>query len=237
MLERFFAVVDPAVDRFGGVIDKHIGDAAMALFGAPLAHGDDALRAVRAALEIQSAVSGTFSAGTEPLSVHVGLALGEVVASSVGSDRHRGSTVTGEAANVAARLLDRAGAGETFVSDEIYRATSHAADYETVGRHSLKGKLKLPVILTTQGETMFGCPHRRKKPWRCSSRCRMPRSESLRVAQDRTAHRIDTIALGARPDWIQNRRCLLCQPPPQAVYVAFLCRQTCSEGCRIRVIL
>jgi tetratricopeptide (TPR) repeat protein len=132
-------VVDAAVDRFGGVIDKHIGDAAMALFGAPLAHGDDALRAVRAALEIQSAVSRTLSAGTEPLAVHVGLALGEVVASSVGSDRHRGYTVTGEAANVAARLLDRAGAGETFVSDEIYRATSHAADYETVGRQSLKG--------------------------------------------------------------------------------------------------
>jgi class 3 adenylate cyclase len=139
LLERFFAVVDAAVDRFGGVIDKHIGDAAMALFGAPLAHGDDALRAVRAALEIQSAVSRTLSAGTEPLAVHVGLALGEVVASSVGSERHRGYTVTGEAANVAARLLDRAGAGETFVSDEIYRSTSHAADYETVGRPSLKG--------------------------------------------------------------------------------------------------
>ena len=115
LLERFFAVVDAAVDRFGGVIDKHIGDAAMALFGAPLAHGDDALRAVRAALEIQSAVAGTLSVGSEPLAVHVGLALGEVVASSVGSDRHRGYTVTGEAANVAARLLDRAGAGETFV--------------------------------------------------------------------------------------------------------------------------
>jgi class 3 adenylate cyclase/tetratricopeptide (TPR) repeat protein len=139
LLERFFGVVDATVDRFGGVIDKHIGDAAMALFGAPLAHGDDALRAVRAALEIQSAVSRSFSAGTDPLSVHVGLALGEVVASSVGSDHHRGYTVTGEAANVAARLLDRAGAGETFASDEIYRATSHAADYETVGRHSLKG--------------------------------------------------------------------------------------------------
>jgi class 3 adenylate cyclase/tetratricopeptide (TPR) repeat protein len=139
LLERFFAVVDAAVDRFGGVIDKHIGDAAMALFGAPLAHGDDALRAVRAALEIQSAVSRTLSAGTEPLSVHVGLALGEVVASSVGSDRHRGYTVTGEAANVAARLLDRAGAGETLVSDEIYHETSLAVDYGTVGRHSLKG--------------------------------------------------------------------------------------------------
>jgi class 3 adenylate cyclase len=121
LLERFFAVVDAAVERFGGVIDKHIGDAAMALFGAPLAHGDDALRAVRAALEIQSAVSGTSSAGTEPLSVHVGLALGEVVASSVGSDRHRGYTVTGEAANVAARLLDRAGRGYVRLGRDLSR--------------------------------------------------------------------------------------------------------------------
>ena len=54
LLERFFALVDATVDRFGGTIDKHIGDAAMALFGAPLARGNDAERAVRAALEIQT---------------------------------------------------------------------------------------------------------------------------------------------------------------------------------------
>jgi hypothetical protein len=56
LLERFFALVDATVDRFGGTIDKHIGDAAMALFGAPLARGNDAERAVRAALEIQTSV-------------------------------------------------------------------------------------------------------------------------------------------------------------------------------------
>jgi class 3 adenylate cyclase/tetratricopeptide (TPR) repeat protein len=144
LLERFFDVVDAAVVRYGGVIDKHIGDAVMALFGAPLAHGDDAMRAVRAALEIQDAVAGIPSATPHPLAVHVGLALGEVVASSVGSDRHRGYTVTGEAANIAARLLDRAGAGETFVSDEVHRATLHAADYESLGLESLKG-LENPV--------------------------------------------------------------------------------------------
>jgi len=49
LLEQFFGVVDATVERYGGTIDKHIGDAAMALFGAPRAHGDDALRAVRAA--------------------------------------------------------------------------------------------------------------------------------------------------------------------------------------------
>ena len=139
LLERFFAVVDAAVDRYGGTVDKHIGDAVMALFGAPRAHGDDALRAARAALDIQSAVANTLAAPSGPLAVHVGLAMGEVVASRVGSDRHRGYTVTGEAANLAARLLDRAGAGETFVSAEVYRATTQAADYEPLGAHALKG--------------------------------------------------------------------------------------------------
>ncbi len=139
LLERFFAVVDAAVDRYGGVIDKHIGDAAMALFGAPRAHGDDALRAVRAALDIQTAVAETLGAVSGQLAVHVGLAMGEVVASTVGSDWHRGYTVTGEAVNVAARLLDLAGAGETFVSGEIYLATSQAADYELLGPQAMKG--------------------------------------------------------------------------------------------------
>jgi class 3 adenylate cyclase/tetratricopeptide (TPR) repeat protein len=139
LLERFFGVVDAAVDRYGGVIDKHIGDAAMALFGAPRAHGDDALRAVRASLDIQTAVTERLAAASGPLAVHVGLAMGEVVASTVGSDRHRGYTVTGEAANVAARLLDLAGAGETFVSEEIYRATNHAADYDPLGARVMKG--------------------------------------------------------------------------------------------------
>jgi class 3 adenylate cyclase len=139
LLERFFAVVDAAVDRYGGVIDKHIGDAAMALFGAPRAHGDDALRAVRAALDIQTAVAETLAAASRPLAVHVGLAMGEVVARSVGSDRHRGYTVTGEAANLAARLLSLAGAGETFVSGEVYRATCQAVDYEPLGARAIKG--------------------------------------------------------------------------------------------------
>jgi class 3 adenylate cyclase/tetratricopeptide (TPR) repeat protein len=139
LLERFFAVVDAAVDRYGGAIDKHIGDAAMALFGAPRAHGDDALRAARAALDIETAVTKTLAAAPGLLAVHVGLAMGEVVASTVGSERHRGYTVTGAAANVAARLLDLAGAGETFVSEEIYRATGQAVDYEPLGAQMMKG--------------------------------------------------------------------------------------------------
>jgi class 3 adenylate cyclase/tetratricopeptide (TPR) repeat protein len=144
LLERFFALVDSIVESFGGTIDKHIGDAAMALFGAPLARGNDTERAVRAALEIQAGVPGLATGLSSPFAVHVGVATGEVIASAVGSRHHRGYTVTGEAANVAARLLDRAVSGETLVSEPVYQATQHVAAYEPMGPLRLKG-LSLPV--------------------------------------------------------------------------------------------
>jgi class 3 adenylate cyclase/tetratricopeptide (TPR) repeat protein len=139
LLERFFALVDATVDRFGGTIDKHIGDAAMALFGAPLARGNDAERAVRAALEIQTSVPKLASGLPAALAVHIGIATGEVIASSVGSQHHRGYTVTGEAANIAARLLEKAISGETLVSGDVYQATNHVVCYEPLGPLALKG--------------------------------------------------------------------------------------------------
>ena len=139
LLERFFALVDATVDRFGGTIDKHIGDAAMALFGAPLARGNDAERAVRAALEIQTSVPKLATGLPSALAVHIGIATGEVIASSVGSQHHRGYTVTGEAANIAARLLETAISGETLVSDAVCQATSHVVSYEPLGPLALKG--------------------------------------------------------------------------------------------------
>ena len=139
LLEQFFGVVDAVLERYGGTIDKHIGDAAMGLFGAPRAYGDDALRAVRAALEIQGLIPTKLNAASGPLAAHVALAMGDVVASRVGSDRRREYTVIGEAANLAARLLDRAGPGEILASEAIRQATARLADYESLGEHRLKG--------------------------------------------------------------------------------------------------
>jgi class 3 adenylate cyclase len=139
LLEEFFGVIDATVERYGGTIDKHIGDAAMALFGAPRAHGDDALRAVRAALEIQSLVPVKLSTASGPLAAHIALAMGDVVASRVGSERRREYTVIGEAANLAARLLDRAQANEILASEEIWQASARLAEYEALGAQSLKG--------------------------------------------------------------------------------------------------
>ena len=71
-MSRFFAVADRAIEHYGGTVDKHMGDSVMALFGAPVAHGDDPLRAVRAALDIHGAMEALSAALGRELRVHVG---------------------------------------------------------------------------------------------------------------------------------------------------------------------
>ncbi|MDP6707876.1 MAG: adenylate/guanylate cyclase domain-containing protein, partial [Alphaproteobacteria bacterium] len=90
LLNCFFAAVDQVVEHYGGSIDKHIGDAVMAVFGAPVAHTNDPERAVRAALDIHGAVAEL----EPPLDVHIGIASGQVVASGTGSAQHQEYTVT-----------------------------------------------------------------------------------------------------------------------------------------------
>jgi class 3 adenylate cyclase/tetratricopeptide (TPR) repeat protein len=139
LLRRFFELVDSIVLSFGGAIDKHIGDSVMALFGAPVAHGNDPERAVRAALAIQAAIPDFARETAKGLQVHLGIALGEVVASDLGSPAHAAYTVTGNAANLAARLMERAAPGETLVADAVRCAAEHVARFEALGPQALKG--------------------------------------------------------------------------------------------------
>jgi class 3 adenylate cyclase len=80
LVGRFTALVDGIVVGYGGTVDKHIGDAVMALFGAPRAHDDDPMRAARAALDIHEALAQLSETASRPLQAHVGIANGEVVA-------------------------------------------------------------------------------------------------------------------------------------------------------------
>lgn len=139
LLGRYFAAVDGVVAHWGGSIDKHIGDAVMALFGAPIAHGDDALRAVRAAAEIQAAVPSIASEANRPLGVHIGIATGEVMASNLGSVQHRAYTVIGPSVNLAARLLDVAHEGETVVDQTVYEQTRRQARFAAIENVQAKG--------------------------------------------------------------------------------------------------
>ena len=139
LLNRFFETVDAVVASYGGTIDKHMGDNVMALFGAPVAHDDDPLRAVRAAFEIHRQVGELQDGNGQKLGVHVGIANGQVVASGTGSDSYREYTVTGASVNLAARLQAKAVAGETLISDALHRAVAHAIECESLGDCEVKG--------------------------------------------------------------------------------------------------
>jgi len=117
LVEAFYARADAAIATYGGTVDKHIGDAVMALFGAPMAHGDDGFRALRAALDIAAATGEIAGPAGEPLAAHVGVAMGEVVAGGIG----RGYTVLGDAVNLASRLVNLAGPGEVVMAEDLKR--------------------------------------------------------------------------------------------------------------------
>ena len=94
----------------------------MAVFGAPIAHGNDTERAVRTALAIRDAMPELSAQLGHPVGVHIGIAGGQVVASRSGSAIHREYELTGETVNLAARLTDAAKSGEILVSETVWQA-------------------------------------------------------------------------------------------------------------------
>ena len=128
IVDRFLTRADELIVEHGGSVDKHIGDATMAVFGAPVAHEDDPLRAVAAAEAIQRAMP-VLSAelgrpATAPLLGHIGIALGEVVAGEIGGAVRRDYTVLGDTVNLASRLVGEARPGEIVLDDAVWRAVS-----------------------------------------------------------------------------------------------------------------
>ena len=143
ILDAFFAAVDGIVVRCGGSVDKHIGDCVMALFGAPIARGDDVARAARAAVAIVAAMPGISGRVGRELQAHGGIAVGDVVASDAA--RH-GYTVTGETVNLAARLADLATAGEILVSDTVRLVLGGVIRLEPRGEVALQGFAKAQPV-------------------------------------------------------------------------------------------
>jgi class 3 adenylate cyclase/tetratricopeptide (TPR) repeat protein len=140
--DRFFGLADSTIERFGGTIDKHIGDCVMAVFGAPVAHGNDPERAVRAALAIREAMPDLSRELGCSLDTHIGIASGQVVASrSVG---HRTYSITGDSVNLASRLTDQAAPGTILVSEPVRRLLADRLDHVEVDAIDLKG-LQAPV--------------------------------------------------------------------------------------------
>jgi class 3 adenylate cyclase/tetratricopeptide (TPR) repeat protein len=128
LLARYFSRMNAIVERHGGTVEKFIGDAVMAVFGIPVAHEDDALRACRAAVEMREALPALAVEG------RIGVVTGEVV---TGTEER---LATGDAVNVAARLQQAAQPGEVLVGEETLALVSGAADVEAVEPLTLKGK-------------------------------------------------------------------------------------------------
>src|SRR5262245_13119605 len=116
LISRQLALLDGVVTNFGGS-SEYIGDAVMAVFGAPIAHSDDPLRAARAAADMHGAILRLGEELGRPLKLHIGIASGQVVAAGVGSDRRTKYTVIGDSVNLASRLSSLAELGETLVSE------------------------------------------------------------------------------------------------------------------------
>lgn len=132
------------VRRFGGTVLNVAGDQVFAVFGAPVAHEDDAERAVRAGLAIRECLLSQDS--TPPIQVHIGINTGEVMAGLVGPAEHRPYTVMGDAVNTAARLMSAAPSGSVLVGEETWRATRRVVRCRELPPVAVKGKERpLPV--------------------------------------------------------------------------------------------
>jgi predicted ATPase/class 3 adenylate cyclase len=142
VMRRYFAAARHVIESHGGMVEKFIGDAVMAVFGVPVLHEDDALRAVRAAADLRkqiAALNQTLEAdfGTT-LSIRTGVNTGEVV---TGTDER---LATGDAVNLAARLEQAAAPGEIVLGPQTWRLVRDVATAESLGPLELKGK-SLPV--------------------------------------------------------------------------------------------
>ena len=144
LLSAYFARARTVVGRYGGTIEKFIGDAVMAVWGVPVSHEDDAERAVRAGLDLVGEVAALgASVGAPDLALRVGVVTGSVAVTlgAVGE-----GMVAGDAVNTAARVQATAAAGAVWVDQETRGLTAAALAYSDMGEHVLKGKAE-PVRL------------------------------------------------------------------------------------------
>jgi class 3 adenylate cyclase/tetratricopeptide (TPR) repeat protein len=144
-VSEFFEIAGREIRGHGGTVEQFSGDAAVGVFGLTSSHEDDPERAVRTAFAIQIALQPLRALVQEQhnvsLDLHIGIESGEAVS---GDPFAGGTSVTGDALNVAARLEKAAGPGQILVGPATYAATKHAVEYEAIGDLVLAGK-SMPV--------------------------------------------------------------------------------------------
>src|SRR5215212_5110194 len=133
ILSPYYDGVRGEIERFGGTVEKFIGDAVMGVFGAPVAHGDDPERAVRAALAVRDWADGK-------VTVRVAVNTGEAIVALTARPAQGEAMVAGDVVNTAARLQTAAPVGSVLVGEETYTATRSAIDYRPAPPVIAKGK-------------------------------------------------------------------------------------------------
>ncbi len=162
--EELLAVIDPVVaglaaivERYGGYLEKFAGDALLALFGAPVAHEDDALRALQVAIEMHNRVAEL--GGDTELTLHIGVNTGTVVARSIEAAGLGQYAALGTPVILAQRLQSMAGPGQTFVGELTAQLTRHQFDYDELGPQQAKG-LTDPLQVYRLAGRRKGAPRR-----------------------------------------------------------------------------
>jgi predicted ATPase/class 3 adenylate cyclase len=143
LMRSYFDLARTSLEGHGGAVEKFIGDAVVGMFGVPQANEDDALRACRAALEIQDRIAELGGSHRVGIAVRIGVNTGEVVAGDAARREMFASgnaVVLGDSVNVAARLEQAALPGEVLIGEETYRLVRHAASLERLPAIEAKGK-------------------------------------------------------------------------------------------------
>lgn len=182
LVSAAFSAVVPAIERYGGLVEKFSGDGVMALFGAPRAHEDDPSRACLAALAMRESLEAFDSSRGVDLRLHFGIASGLVVAGSTELGGYAGYTAVGNAVNLASRASSRAGPGEILVDAETRSCVGESFLFESLAPETIKG-FDEPMTL-----------------WRLAGRATSARLESARLGPVRSAPFVGREAELARLD-------------------------------------
>ena len=142
MLNKHFGAMSDVIFEHQGTLDKFMGDAVMALFGAPIQEENDALRCVRAAIEMQK----TMLATNDEFSIGIGINTGDVVVGNVGTEKKQEYTVIGDNVNLAFRLVAAAGPGQIIISESTYKEIKDHINCNPLPPIKVKGKTQ-PVKL------------------------------------------------------------------------------------------
>jgi class 3 adenylate cyclase len=140
IINQLFTRLVDIIYRYEGTVDKFIGDCVMALFGAPIAHENDAERALLASMDMLNAVEEMNQTLPVRLGIKIGLNIGTVVVGNIGSDLRMEYTAMGDVVNLAKRLQESAISGQILLSESVYNATRGAFDFRTLKPVKVKGK-------------------------------------------------------------------------------------------------